>query len=118
MLTNPESELDDLFRRYRTACPEVEPSVDFMPALWQKIEARQSFWLTFQRLARTAATACAAVCLLLLVLNFVAPSARRSVLSSETYADALISDRGVEKADYTEALAAVPLTLAHSDIRY
>lgn len=112
-MTNPEAELDDLFEKYRTACSEVEPSVNFMPALWQKIEARQSFWFAFQRLARTATTACAAICLLLLVLNFTSTSPARSAAASGTYTDALIADHDTEKADYTEALAAAPITVMH-----
>ncbi len=70
-MTNDDSRLDDLFRRYGAFCPDVEPSAGFMTGLWQKIEARHSFWFVFQRLARAATTACAALCLLLLVLNFV-----------------------------------------------
>ena len=36
-------ELDHLFARYRTAVPDPEASVNFMPELWRKIEARQFF---------------------------------------------------------------------------
>jgi hypothetical protein len=37
------TELDHLFARYRTAVPDPEASVNFMPELWRKIEARQFF---------------------------------------------------------------------------
>ena len=37
-----EARLDDLFHAYREACPDPEPSVNFMPAMWAKIEARQA----------------------------------------------------------------------------
>ena len=60
-----ERSLDELFERYRMACPDVDPGPNFMPALWQKIEARHSFWFTFVRFGRGALTASAAVCLLL-----------------------------------------------------
>ncbi len=70
MTTNDESGLNNLFQSYRAACPDVEASANFMPGLWQKIEARVGFWAIFQGFARTAMTACAALALLLLALNF------------------------------------------------
>lgn len=105
MTSNDDSQLDELFHSYRAACPDVEPSASFMPRLWQKIEARHNFWFVFQRLARTTMTACAALCLLLLVLNFVATPKR---LTPATYIDALMADHSVEKTYYTEAIRATP----------
>ena len=95
-----DSRLNDLFQRYRAACPDVDPGANFMPALWQKIEARHSFWFVFQRLGRTAMTACAALCLLLLVLNF----ASTSQIQAPRYVDTLAADQSAEKTDYTEAI--------------
>ena len=37
-----EAKLDALFAEYRGAVQEPEPSRDFMPGLWQKIEARRN----------------------------------------------------------------------------
>ena len=76
-MSNEESQLDQLFQSYRAACPDVEPGADFMPRLWQAIEARRGFWFAFEHWARTAMAACTAVCLLLLVLNFVLPAQAR-----------------------------------------
>jgi hypothetical protein len=106
MMTNDESGLDDLFKTYRAACAEIEPSSNFMPGVWQKIESRYSFWFVFQRLARTASTACAGLCLLLLVLNLSssAPNGR----AAATYTDALLADHSAEKTYYTEAIPATP----------
>jgi hypothetical protein len=73
-----------------------------MPELWQKIEARRSFWFAFQREARTFVTASAALCLLLLVLNFVGAANTR--VPVPTYADALMADHTAEKTYYTEAI--------------
>lgn len=101
-MTNDDSRLNELFRRYRAACPDLEPSLGFMAGLWQKIETHHSFWFVFQRLARNTATACAALCLLLLVLNFV--STPQNHLASATYADALLADHTAEKTYYTEAI--------------
>jgi hypothetical protein len=94
--------LDDLFQRYREACPDPEPGTDFMPALWTRIEARHSFWSVFGRLAKAVTAASAAVCLLLLLLNIVAaPDAH---LVAPTYADALMADHSAERTYYAEAI--------------
>ncbi len=77
-----------------------------MPGLWQRIEARHSFGFIFQRLARTAMTGCAALCLLLVVLNFVSTSENR--ILAPTYVDALMADHTAEKTYYTEAIRSTP----------
>jgi hypothetical protein len=41
MNENIESKLDGLFAEYRSAFPEADGGVNFMPNLWQKIEARK-----------------------------------------------------------------------------
>lgn len=105
-MTNDDSGLDDLFRRYRASCPEIEPSADFLGGMWQKIEARHSFWFLFQRLGRTAMTASAAICLLLVILNFV--SATESRFVPPTYVDALMAEHTAEKTYYTEAIRSTP----------
>ena len=55
--SNLNSRLDDLFHAYRNACPDPEPSVNFMPELWSKIEARQASSTIFNRVAKTLVTA-------------------------------------------------------------
>ena len=107
-MTNDNSGLDDLFQKYRRACPDIEPSVNFMPNLWQRIEARHSFWFVFQRLARTVMTASAALCLLLLVLDFIAIPENHFL--APTYVDALMADHSAEKTYYTEAIRSTPPT--------
>jgi hypothetical protein len=106
-MTNDDSRLEHLFQRYRVACPDIEPSANFMPNLWQKIEARHNFWFIFQRLARGAMTASAALCLLLLLLNIVwAPQA---LLPASSYVDALVAEQTAEKTDYTEDIRMAPV---------
>ena len=102
MMTNDESRLDGLFQAYREACPEMEPSANFMPSLWQKIDARRGFWFIFQRAARTAMTACAALFLVLLALNFW--SSEQTHLTEPSYTDALLAEHTAEKTYYTEAI--------------
>ncbi len=49
--------LDDLFHAYREACPDPEPSVNFMPEMWAKIEAREASSTIFNRVAKALVTA-------------------------------------------------------------
>jgi hypothetical protein len=97
------SELDQLFQSYRAACPEVEPSTNFMPNLWQRIESRHSFGFVFRNVARATMTACAALCLLLVFLNFASPF-RDRMAQVPNYADVLMAEHTAENTDFTEAL--------------
>jgi len=107
MMINDESHLDQLFERYRASCPEIEPDSNFMPRLWQKIESRYSFWFVFQRLARTATTVCAGLCLVLLALNFSFSAQQHR--ATATYTDALLAEHSAEKTYYTEAISPSPV---------
>ena len=103
---NDDSGLDRLFQEYRAACPEIEPSANFLPAVWQKIEARQSFWYVFRHLGRPVTAASAALCLLLLVLNLISSPPTHSLVPS--YTDALMADHSAEKTYYAEAIRNIP----------
>ena len=100
-----ERSLDELFERYRLACPEINAGPNFMPVLWQKIEARHGFWFTFVRFGRGALTASAALCLLLVVLNLVASTPQ--VMAS--YTDAILAESSAEQTYYTEAIHTNPV---------
>jgi hypothetical protein len=60
-----EQELDKLFEAARTAFPELDPSPNFLPEIWAKIEQRRApSWLTLvgnwsPRLALAASLAAA-----------------------------------------------------------
>ena len=110
MMNKNEPGLDELFRRYRNACPDVDASANFMPLLWQKIEARHSFWSVFQNLARAGMAGCAALALLLLALNF----AGTQPLAHPSYTDALVADHNVEKTYYAESV--IRQTVAQPDM--
>src|SRR6516162_5558629 len=58
---NDEKRLDALFQAYRAACPDPEPGVNFMPLLWRRIEARQTFTFSFRRRASAFVTAALAL---------------------------------------------------------
>lgn len=101
-MTNEDSGLNDLFQRYRSACPEVEPNANFMPQIWQRIESRSSFRLVFAQLARPLMAGSAALLLLLLLLNLV--SSQHTHLTAPTYVDALWADHTAEKTYYAEGI--------------
>ena len=99
-MTNDDRDLDDLFQKYRASCPDIDGSAVFMPKLWEKIENRRSFWFAFQGLGRTAMTASTALCLLLLILNFLT-----GPQNLPSYADALAADNSSpEQTYYAEAI--------------
>jgi hypothetical protein len=98
-MRNDDTALDELFENYRAACPDPEPSPNFLPGVWEKIEARRGFLVAFGRLARTGTAAACALCLLLLVLNLAFTPTR---LLAPTYADALAAD-SQDKAEYVDS---------------
>lgn len=116
--SQPDSrELDELFARYRAACPDVEPSANFMPTLWARIEQRKSVFNFLPKLARLAAAATAASCLLLTVLIGIPGTSSHRSLPSASYADALYADHTAEKTYYTEAIRSTD-TLVPDDYRH
>ncbi len=88
---NLDRKLDSLWVSYREACPDVEPSANFMPQLWQKIEARQNLPFVMGRFARGFVSASLAMCLgmslLLVVPVSQSPVSYLSVLDQEHPAD-------------------------------
>ena len=98
------ADLDGLFARYRSACPDVEPGADFMPRLWARIERKPTFSFIFGRLARSLVTASAVSCLLLAALNMVPHSGvSRAHSKYATYIDALSAEGTLERTYYSEA---------------
>ena len=57
-------ELESLFRSYKAALPDPDASANFMPELWQKIEARHSLLIRLKKLTQVFVAAAAALCLL------------------------------------------------------
>jgi hypothetical protein len=94
-------ELDALFTAYRQACPDPEPSPDFMPRIWKQIEARRSVAYSFGRWTQAFVTAAAAICLLLGLLNAYLPS--QPNFYTETYIEALAEQSSAENPPSLEA---------------
>lgn len=91
-----ERRLDELFRAYREACPDVDAGADFMPSLWAKIEARQVSTNWFGRVAKALVMAglAASVILGMLVSSMSQRAASSSPLDlNATFTQALDEDR-------------------------
>jgi hypothetical protein len=101
-ISNIDERLDRLFLEYRDACDAPELSANFMPALWQKIEARQSYSWIFKKVSGWLVAASAAASAVLAVALLTMPSSPVNVMNAETYVDALAADHVAEYALYTE----------------
>ncbi len=83
--------LDNLLHAYRAACPDPDPSVNFMPSLWAKIEAREASSTVFSRVAKALVTAALSASVLMALL---AASSSQSGVSFDgsAYIQALAAD--------------------------
>lgn len=82
------SELKELFAAYKESLPDPEPSAQFMPGLWQRIEARQTPVVFLRRLTEAFVTAAVVT---VLVVSFLIPRWQSSPIFSGSYVDALAS---------------------------
>ena len=95
-----ERELDALFAAYRLACPEPEPSANFTPELWRKIEEGRSVSYNFTRLTQAFVTMAAAICLVLTFLQFSIRT--QPSFYTQTYVEALADASADESPVYSE----------------
>jgi hypothetical protein len=91
--------LDSLWAEYRQACPDPEPSANFIPQVWQRIEARRRTSSLLRRW--TEACVMAALTLTLLIAAFLIPRYQRQPVYQSTYADVLAE---ADTLDYTLVL--------------
>ena len=79
-------ELNGLFAEYRRNTPDPEPGANFMPELWQRIEARKRLVFRMKKLTQVFVAAAAALCLVFATfLSVPAPA----VDSHGSYVDVL-----------------------------
>ena len=102
---NSNERLDRLFAEYRDACEAPDLSAGFMPALWQKIEARQSTSWVFKKISGWFVAASAAATAALAIALLTTPSNTMSG-NAATYVDALAADHITEYTLYTEPIHA------------
>jgi hypothetical protein len=92
-----EEKLDALFRAFASACPDRDPSANFMPNLWRQIEARQTYTFSFRRMANALVTAALALSIVLGVYMSI-PHAT-PVNPSQSYIEALAEANTVDAPD-------------------
>jgi len=92
-----EERLDTLFRAYRNVCPDPQAGVNFMPELWERIEARQSFAFSFRRIANALVPAAVALSIALGVYMSIPGS--NSGYSAQTYIEVLAEANPVDTPD-------------------
>jgi hypothetical protein len=95
MRGSDDEKLDALFRAFGSACPDFEPSANFMPNLWQRIESRQAFTFSFQRMASALVTTAVAVSIALGAYMSI-PRSGQAVNNSVTYIEALADANSLE----------------------
>src|SRR5579872_7133241 len=81
------NELGQLFGQYKRLVPDPDPSANFMPELWRKIEARQTLVFRIKRLTQVFVAAAAAICVVLALLGV--PSASEAPSLGGNYVDVL-----------------------------
>ncbi len=71
---NADRQLDAIFAAYREASPDPEASANFMPQLWQRIDAKRTVPMTLRKLAHVFLSAAAAICLMMSLLQYLPQS--------------------------------------------
>jgi hypothetical protein len=99
-----DAKLNAMFADYRMACPDPEPSADFMPGMWKRIEARRVATVSvFKHWAQVCVMA--TVALTLLIGAVLIPKLQDNASSSSSYLEALSAEHS---ADYVHMLAGGP----------
>jgi hypothetical protein len=96
MRGSEDDQLDQLLRAFRDACPTPEPGANFMPQLWQKIESRQRYAFSFQRMASALMTAALAATV---ALGVYMAMPKTPGYYSQSYAEVLTDGNTIDVAD-------------------
>jgi hypothetical protein len=94
-----ERTLDRLLHAYRQAADYGDPSPNFMPELWARIESRRSTSLAFERLARIFATGALALTLLTGVYMKLSPA---PAPVEETWVENVANHQLAQRSTYFE----------------
>jgi hypothetical protein len=105
-MRSSEERLDALFRAFAD-CPTPEPSVNFMPQLWARIESRQRVTFSLRRMAGAFVTAALALSLALGVYLAIPHS---NPYYSQTYVETLAEANTLDASDIV-----APVLLDQSD---
>lgn len=102
-MSEENDRLQHLMGRYQAACPEIDPSADFMPRLWERIDMRRSLSWRLRGYARVIATAAATICFAIAVVQ-LAPIGRNPTYD-RTYLEALEADHTPETMAFADLMA-------------
>ena len=95
--SSDDERLNALFREFAKACPDRDPSANFMPRLWQQIEARQTYTFSFRRMANALVTAAVALSIILGVYESIP---RTNVYQTgQSYIEALADANALDAPD-------------------
>jgi len=97
MRGSDDARLDEMFRAFAEACPDREPSANFMPELWQRIEARRTYSFSFGRMANALVTAAVALSIALGVYMYIPHSTQ--AVASQSYIEALAEANALDAPD-------------------
>ncbi|MSV30289.1 MAG: hypothetical protein EXQ52_16340 [Bryobacterales bacterium] len=100
-----DSELSDLFQKYRHACETPDASANFMPVLWEKIEARQSQLTLFGRSSKALVT-CALAASLMMGIYVAMPGNHANPFYTASYVEVLAFDEALHAVEYSEPVHA------------
>ena len=95
--------LDSMFRAYRDSCEVPEPSANFMPEIWRRIEARQNVSLMFRRLATGFVTGAAALSMAM-AFFLITPAEQPSSFYNNTYVEVLAAQHQTDTPETADAV--------------
>jgi hypothetical protein len=91
-------QFDRLMMAYRASVADPEPSADFMPGLWRRIEGRNHFAFRLRRWSQGVLATTALACLAMFVLLV-----SQGALGPDSYVEALADDQSPENVVMSEA---------------
>ena len=100
-----KGELRELLAAYRESLPNLEPSAQFMPGLWRRIDARRGSAIFLRRLTRALVMV---VSLALLIISILIPRWQTPSMYTAAYVDALASTPGNDTPAFADILHAEP----------
>lgn len=96
-----DAQLSAMFAEYRMACPDPEPSAEFMPGMWKRIEARRVATVSvFKHWAQVCVMATLA--LTLLIGAVLIPKFQYDPAANASYVEALAAEH---TSDYIQVLS-------------
>lgn len=84
-----DDKLDALWAEYREACPDPEPSANFMPQLWQRIEAKRGATASVLLLRWAEVWLVATLALAIVMGGFLIPRLQSPPAYQSSYLDVL-----------------------------